>query len=305
MSHMAPPKRPLAPHKPAQSARPSLHATGYTRPMAILCDLPQGDLEGLTAVIAPLANALALPILGTTTFDAALAADPADPRAVAAAMAEAAAAFDALIPLGVSSIGLAPRLNGEPAWAPPVRRAIEHEARLLAVDARGPAGAAIGDIVRASPVPVVVAGHRVAPPPATSRIIVLGDGSPESLAIGPALSALLAGTRVQVDLLAISIPVLGERTEDHELELARGLEALEAAMPGVAVATRRVEPARSFESVAAAAHRVAVATEAACIALATHGRGRALRFLLGSVADSLVRTSSVPLLLVRSTAPAP
>ncbi|GIW13616.1 MAG: hypothetical protein KatS3mg062_1055 [Tepidiforma sp.] len=102
---------------------------------------------------------------------------------------------------------------------------------------------------------------------------------------------------VPVELLAVSVPVLGERLEDRELELAAGLQRLERALEGANVVHRRVERAEAFESIAAAAIRVARETGATHIALATHGRGRALRFLLGSVADALLRASPLPLIL--------
>lgn len=44
----------------------------------------------------------------------------------------------------------------------------------------------------------------------------------------------------------------------------------------------------------------AIATKADLIVMTTHGRGRVSRFWLGSVADELVRSSPIPLLLVRA-----
>jgi len=270
--------------------------------MAILCVPSPDDVATLPAAAAPLARALGLPLRATALFDAAAQADPARPAEVEAALTAAAADLAAALPAGVESAGPALRLNGEPAWAPPVRLAISTGVRLLAIDAReGPALATLGDVIRAAPVPVLAAGPRLREPAeAAPRIIALSDGSPEAASIGPALAGLLAGTGVPVELLAIEIPVLGAHPAERDLELAAGLEAVAAAMPGVHIVHRRVEPARAFESIAAAVLRVAGETAATHIALATHGRGRALRLLLGSVAESLLRASPVPLILTRT-----
>ncbi len=268
--------------------------------MALLCALPLPDLHALPAAARPLADALGLPLLGTAVFDPAASADPSRPAELVAAIRSAAADLEAMLPAGVQPAGLALRLYGEPEWAPPVRRAIELDARLLAVDSReGPGLTSLGETVRAAPTPVLAIGPRYAlADEAPVRILALTDGSPTAAAVGPGLAGLLQGAAVPVELLAVAVPALGEAPRERELELARALEELEAAMPGVQVVHRRVEPARSFESVAAAAIRVARESAATCIALATHGRGRALRFLLGSVADALVRSSPLPLLLV-------
>ena len=271
--------------------------------MTILCVPSPSDVATLPAAAAPLARALRLPLAATLLFDAAEQSDPASPADVESAWRAATEALAATLPPGVQSAGLALRLNGEPPWAPPVRLAIATGARLLAIDAReGPGLSSLGEIVRAAPVPVLAIGPRyVQLEGAPVRIVTLTDGSSDAATIGPALAALLAGTDVPVQLLAIEIPALGEHPTERDLELALGLETLAAAMPQVTIVHRRIEPARAFESVAAAVIRVAREHGATHIALATHGRGRALRFLLGSVAEALVRSSPLPLLLVAPT----
>jgi nucleotide-binding universal stress UspA family protein len=52
-------------------------------------------------------------------------------------------------------------------------------------------------------------------------------------------------------------------------------------------------------SVAGAINRHAVATEVDVIVMTTHGRGPMARFWLGSVADSLIRQTSIPVLFVQ------
>jgi nucleotide-binding universal stress UspA family protein len=60
------------------------------------------------------------------------------------------------------------------------------------------------------------------------------------------------------------------------------------------------EVVRAFGGVAAALTRGAIRERADWIVLATRGRGGVQRFLLGSVAERVVRTSSVPVLTVRN-----
>jgi nucleotide-binding universal stress UspA family protein len=268
--------------------------------MSILCDLPASGPERLLGAARPLAAAIGQPLLATTLFDAASQANPLRPAEVVAAQRAAAQALESTLPSDVGSAGLALRLNGEPEWAPAIRCAIETGASVLAIDARGGIGRPnAGPVVRASPVPVLVIGPRFSgPPTAPAKLLVLSDGSEEAAAIGPALAALLAGSTLPVELLAVSLPVIGESPQEHELDLARTLEELEHTMPGVSVVRRRVEPARAFESVAAAVLRLAAEDGATCLAMATHGRGKALRLLLGSVADALLRDSHLPLILV-------
>ncbi|GIW19580.1 MAG: hypothetical protein KatS3mg064_2737 [Tepidiforma sp.] len=266
--------------------------------MTVLCALPPGDTATLPRAAEPLARALGLSLAATALFDAAASADPANPADVEAARAAAEADLAALLPPGVASAGLSLRLNGEPPWSPPVRLAIATAPRLLAVDAREtPWLGDLGRAVRAAPVPVLAIGPRYAgPAPTPVRILALADGSPESAAVAPALARLLGDAAVPVELLAVAVPAVGERPEERELDLAAALQALERGLSAPA-AHRRVEPPRAFESVPAAALRVAAETGATHLALATHGRGRAMRFLLGSVAEALLRTSPLPLIV--------
>ena len=55
----------------------------------------------------------------------------------------------------------------------------------------------------------------------------------------------------------------------------------------------------------AAQELLAITQPGDLLVMGTHGRGGLARWFLGSVAEAIVRRTSVPVLLVRSTAPAP
>lgn len=270
--------------------------------MTVLAALPLDDTAPVIDYAATFAAALQQPLRFTALFDASRLADPASPADVVAAIEEATDALAALAAPAGAEAELSLRLESEPAWAPAVRTAITAGADLLVVDAaRPPAAAHIGEVARAATCPVLALGPAVDTSPASPvRVLALSDGSDASFAIAPALQRLLAPTDVEVHLAAVAIPAVGERIEERELALAEALDRLAQRLSGVRVAARRVERIREFELLHTAIARLASESGATHLALATHGRGRALRFLLGSTAESLLRNSALPLLLVRA-----
>lgn len=104
-----------------------------------------------------------------------------------------------------------------------------------------------------------------------------------------------------VDVGAVYAP--GEGADAAAVEAAT--EALEEAKAcfaasGVVGTTRAVDA--YSEPVAAVLARVADEYEPDLIVMGTHGRHGVRRVLLGSVAESLLRTTSIPVLLVRHQA---
>ncbi|MBI2879274.1 MAG: universal stress protein [Candidatus Rokubacteria bacterium] len=101
-------------------------------------------------------------------------------------------------------------------------------------------------------------------------------------------SAALAGGLVDADALLVR-----ERQARQYLErISAGLEA-----KGVRVKTE-VRPGPAAPTIVA----TAVEREADLIAMTTHGRSGLGRLLFGSVAERVLRTSPVPVLLMRMTA---
>jgi nucleotide-binding universal stress UspA family protein len=140
------------------------------------------------------------------------------------------------------------------------------------------------------------------------RILVPLDGSPLAEGILAQLRPLLLRRDAEVMLLrVVPFPVSTRvydtslRAEAH-LEAKRYLSDMEKLLAdkGVRVRTASGEGAPAEEILDAAAREGAT-----MIAMSTHGRSGIARWILGSVAEKVVRASKVPVLLMRSFAGAP
>ena len=167
-------------------------------------------------------------------------------------------------------------------------------------------GSIAESVVRKTPVPVVlIRGEVTWRPGALGRILVPLDGSGRSEAVLPVVTRLAGPFDLVVDLLhAVEPPpvvslaeapaALGEdtglRTTEAEAYLRRVAEPLEAR--GLRV-SRVVEAGPALEAVC----RRSTETGAGLIAMSTHGRTGLGRVFLGSVAESILRAVSVPVLL--------
>jgi nucleotide-binding universal stress UspA family protein len=151
-------------------------------------------------------------------------------------------------------------------------------------------------------------------------ILVPLDGSPVSEQALPVAydlarrsGALLRLVHVHVGYTAAPIYVEGIPVVDeqlHSLAKAHALAYLERVRDRLVdegeadlrVAPVVLDPAEAVirdQTVPEMLARYAATTDTDLIVMTTHGRGRLARFWLGSVADALVHTSSVPILLVR------
>lgn len=204
-------------------------------------------------------------------------------------------------------------------WYDAPDRAIEEAARHHAADVVAMAthgrtglgrmvfGSVAAAVVRRAPVPVLlVRGELAGEPGAIRRVLVPLDGSPRSEAVLPAVARLAGPLDLAVELLhgvdpsaPPPIAELGEtgpgrRPPDPEEYLARLAQGLEARGLRVSHALRLGPPAEEIE-----AH--ARATGAGLVAMSTHGRTGLGRWLLGSVAERVVRLAAVPVLLWRAS----
>lgn len=166
----------------------------------------------------------------------------------------------------------------------------------------------------------------------TPRVLVPLDGSTLARAILPAMRPFVDPERYEVSLLRVAEPLpglAGATTEVFDvgrgqsqtfgadvLDLAAGLEA-HRAPPGWPLLREQLlaELSPAVEALEAWGYKVhvqvrfgtparevvAAATEApvALIAMATHGRTGLLDVLMGSVARSVLRHATVPVLLLR------
>jgi nucleotide-binding universal stress UspA family protein len=126
-----------------------------------------------------------------------------------------------------------------------------------------------------------------------AKILIPLDGRAEAaVALGPA-RAVAAATGASVALLTV-VDDGALAVERAAAETALAYRASGLAADGVAVETRVRSGAPAPEIVAAAAE-----TGADLLAMATHGRSGLARAFLGSVAQDVVASSPVPVLLLR------
>ena len=148
----------------------------------------------------------------------------------------------------------------------------------------------------------------------TRGVLVPLDGTPlaeEALAIGASLARragaplhLVSAVEPVLEVVRREFPDLAERetrdeTADRRAYLEQLAEMVRAARPGVVrVSVLSGEPG---EAIAAYAARERLDF----VVLTTHGRGRLARWALGSVAETLLRCSDTPLLLLHAATEAP
>jgi len=138
------------------------------------------------------------------------------------------------------------------------------------------------------------------------KILVPLDGSELAECVLPHVKAIAAGCSTgQVVLLRIvePLPAGTPPAVDFEVVQKAGVKAAEGYLVKVKAqlskeglnAEAKVLTGRPAETITDFAQREKVDL----IALATHGRSGISRWVFGSVADKLVRSSSVPILLIR------
>jgi len=151
------------------------------------------------------------------------------------------------------------------------------------------------------------AAEPLAPARATSGVLVPLDGTrlaEEALAIGASLARragaplhLVSAVAPVLEMVRREFPDLAEREVQNE---AAGRKAYLDRLSGM---VRAIRPGVVTVSVLSGEPGEAIASYAAregvdFIVLTTHGRGRVARWCLGSVADTLLRRSETPLLLL-------
>ena len=153
-------------------------------------------------------------------------------------------------------------------------------------------------------------GARLLPAARPNRgVLVPLDGTrlaEEALALGASLARraaaalhLVSAVEPMLETVRRELPDLAEReileeTAGRQLYLERIAETVRAARPGVVTTT--VLSGQPGEAIADYAAR----EELDLIVLTTHGRGRLARWCVGSVADTLLRHSRTPLLLLHA-----
>ena len=188
------------------------------------------------------------------------------------------------------------------------RRARELDADLIVMTSHGRTGlsrmwlGSVADgVIREASVPVLMLRpmdephHRTTDAPLFHRILVPLDGSTTSSAILAAAGDMARASGGTLMLVRVITPT-EQGADIARVELADAARSLE--LDGLKVETDFV----SGERIAQELLEMAKAKSADLIALTTNGRG-ASRFVVGSVADKILRASHLPLLLLHPQAP--
>ena len=127
------------------------------------------------------------------------------------------------------------------------------------------------------------------------HVMVPLDGSEAAEAVLDVLPAVLpAGGGVRLTLASVVVPTPEERRETAEAYLATVSRRVET--EGVGLLKTRV---LTGHNAAQGLLHFCKENEVDVLALSTHGRGGIARFLVGSVADKLVRGTGIPVLITR------
>jgi nucleotide-binding universal stress UspA family protein len=213
-----------------------------------------------------------------------------------------------LMRAGVEGTALAGTLlAGEDVPAAILRVAQEQGAQLIAMSSRGRGltsralfGSVATTVLSRSEMPVLTCGPNIDYPPAgpTYRILFTSDCSPASEQVFARLAPLLESTSVEVSLLYVYMPTLGDRGEQFEVESARNrLQEVARHLPTSTQVSVTVETKSSIGGPAGVILGRAESIGANALALSTHGHSLRRDLLLGSVALEVCRTSPLPVIL--------
>jgi nucleotide-binding universal stress UspA family protein len=171
-------------------------------------------------------------------------------------------------------------------------------------------GSTTEGLLRSSDVPVLAirTGEAVVPAPFATALVGIDDSEPSDTAVTVAAGLAQAfGTRVVACYAfdstslyenAVSygfdpVPLLRDMRADGEGIVTRALARASIAAGAATIAVVEGKPASAVLEAAAQHH-------ASVIVLGSHGRRGLRRFFLGSVAESVVRRSEIPVLVVRN-----
>ena len=212
-------------------------------------------------------------------------------------------------------------VSGPPAQAV-IDYAVARSADLLAMSTHGRSGAtrwAFGSVadqvLHGSHTPVLlVRSHRPAAtvPPAFRKILVPYDGSELSEAALPFIQEFAKAFEASIVLFHVlfppamaysgfEAPIATDRLWKDLEEVAR--KHVGEAAEKLSDAGLSVKPIVSFGPAVDEIVRAATLEGADLIAMSTHGRSGVGRWIMGSVADAVVRRSDLPVLLVRPEQP--
>jgi len=196
-------------------------------------------------------------------------------------------------------------LHGNPA-AEIVRHAVEGGYDLILMCTRGKTGlkrllmgSVAEEVLRLSPKPVLVVHplEKGAPSPGVRRIAVPLDGSHRSASILPAVGDLARAMEAKISFVTVVSPTKKDElpVEVVSENIFRDQKALQKRGLEVDIAILYGDPVTETLGYAERNH-------ADLVAISTHGRSGLDRIRFGSVAEKILRKSTLPLLVVRTAA---
>lgn len=192
-----------------------------------------------------------------------------------------------------------------------LRAAAEQDAVVAAMSSRGSSavrhallGSVALSVLNKTPIPLLLAGQRIAPPDAQRpdyHIVLTSDGSDDSLRAVEAVVPLSEHPTVRVTLLRIHAPRMGDRGDAVEIaEATADLDRLRSRFPAPDRVETVVRSIVRFGGIDSAIVQAATELRASVIALATHGHSRKYHVFAGGAAMGVLGQSPLPVLMVRS-----
>lgn len=121
------------------------------------------------------------------------------------------------------------------------------------------------------------------------------EGSRVAFRAASSLACDLGARLIILEVVPIAVTIYGPPTEDYLTQMEKSLKQLTVDNPNV-----RVERYVTEGVPAEAIVRAAEETNCDLIVMATHGRTGATRVVLGSVAETVMRRSRCPVLIVKT-----
>lgn len=175
-------------------------------------------------------------------------------------------------------------------------------------------GSVADRVARNAPIPVLIAraqNQPPVPPVPIRRLLVPLDGSERAERALPVAAALARRLSLPIHVISVvdAAQIAFITTAPEVFAAVRSAwhaEAQETVAQAVARLTADGLAASGAVVEGAAAETIANSAQAGdVIVLTSHGRGGVMRWVLGSVAEKLVREGPVPVLLVKTAAPVP
>ncbi|MEO8540375.1 MAG: universal stress protein [bacterium] len=184
-------------------------------------------------------------------------------------------------------------------------------ADLIALSSRGSGalrhallGSVAMNVISGSPIAVLVAGPKIAPPEPLGdgyHLAITSDGSPAAWSVLPGLVPMLeGGGAIRVTLVEVATPQGEETATEAKLRATDDLCALRERLPKGVTTSIEVRMAQPGVGIDTALRSILRDIRANSVAMATHGHSALRHLVAGSTALGLIAKSELPVILVKS-----